>query len=316
MKFNLKGSFFYSRPWKKAMLLFWLVSFSFLFFYLFSIISAIAIYGIKILDVSYLTNYNSPETLGTLKYMQFLNSLGLFFIPALLMAWVSYGSIKNYFGFNSVRPSYKYILAALIAVSLIPINNFLAELNTSLHFPESMSAFEHSLRASEKSAEVLTYAFIKADGLGMLFINLFIMAVIPAISEEFLFRGALQRIFTEWTKNAHWGIIISAFLFSAVHFQFFTFLPRFVLGIVFGYLLLKTGSIIIPIIAHFVNNAMAVIIHYLIDIKTVSSTTETVGSNDSAIWVIPSFLVSAALFYLIVKKRGITTENGNLNTTL
>ena len=92
------------------------------------------------------------------------------------------------------------------------------------------------------------------NSISSLLINMVMIGVIPAIGEEFLFRGALQKIFSEWTKNKHLGIWISAILFSAMHLQFYGFIPRMLLGALFGYTLLWTGSLWIPIFGHFVNN--------------------------------------------------------------
>ena len=84
-------------------------------------------------------------------------------------------------------------------------------------------------------------------------------AVAAGITEEFLFRGALQRIIGKWTYNHHIIIWSAAIIFSTFHMQFFGFLPRMLLGAYFGYLLYWTRNIWIPVFAHFVNNAIAVI---------------------------------------------------------
>ena len=85
------------------------------------------------------------------------------------------------------------------------------------------------------------------------------MAILPAIGEELLFRGVFQRLLTEWTRNIHWGIILAALLFSFFHFEFYGFLPRFLLGVFFGYLFVWTSSIWVPILAHFTNNFIIVV---------------------------------------------------------
>lgn len=85
------------------------------------------------------------------------------------------------------------------------------------------------------------------------------MALCPAITEEFFFRGALQRLIGKWNPNPHFVIWSAAILFSAFHLQFYGFIPRMLLGAYLGYLLLWTRSIWIPVFAHFINNATAVI---------------------------------------------------------
>jgi len=95
-----------------------------------------------------------------------------------------------------------------------------------------------------------------------LLINIVIMAFLPAIFEEFLFRGTLQPLFTKWFANKHVAIIVTAFIFSAIHFQFYGFIPRFLLGIYLGYLLVWSQSLWLPIIAHFMHNATSLIFDY------------------------------------------------------
>lgn len=96
-------------------------------------------------------------------------------------------------------------------------------------------------------------------GTRLLIVNLMVMAVCPAITEEFFFRGALQRLIGKWSHNPHLVIWSVAILFSAFHLQFYGFIPRMLLGAYFGYLLLWSRSIWVPVFAHFVNNATAVI---------------------------------------------------------
>jgi uncharacterized protein len=89
------------------------------------------------------------------------------------------------------------------------------------------------------------------------------LAVIPAIGEELIFRGVFQKIFYDLFKSGHLAIWVTAFAFSALHFQFFGFIPRFILGLVFGYLFYWSGTLWLPVISHFVNNAVPVIGAYI-----------------------------------------------------
>jgi membrane protease YdiL (CAAX protease family) len=88
------------------------------------------------------------------------------------------------------------------------------------------------------------------------------MALFPALFEEFFFRGTLQPFFTKWFMNKHLAIMVTAFIFSAIHFQFYGFIPRFLLGIYLGYLLIWGKSLWLPIIAHFIHNTISLILHY------------------------------------------------------
>ena len=110
------------------------------------------------------------------------------------------------------------------------------------------------------------------DGIGDLVVNLIIVALLAAVGEELLFRGSMQNIFLEWTKNKHAAVWITAVLFSALHAQFYGFLPRMLLGVVLGYLYIWSGSLWLSMLFHFLNNGLAVLFSYLIAKGTISET--------------------------------------------
>ena len=129
------------------------------------------------------------------------------------------------------------------------------------------------------------------------------IAIIPAIGEELLFRGVIQRLFINWTKNAHWGILITSILFSALHMQFFGFFPRMMLGILFGYLFLWSGSLWLPILCHFINNGSAVVYVYLEQRGLMGFSSDTLGAeNQDMLITIACSIAISGLLYLIYKK--------------
>ena len=134
---------------------------------------------------------------------------------------------------------------------------------------------------------------------------MFLIALIPAIGEELLFRGVLQQLFTKWTGEAHLAIFISAFLFSAIHLQFFGFLPRFVLGLVLGYMFYWSKNLWLPILAHFTNNAFAIIFnyHFVADKIQIDFLNEETSVNISAALI--SLLAVALLMFLLHKNTSI-----------
>ena len=114
------------------------------------------------------------------------------------------------------------------------------------------------MKAKESEAMRMTYLFLKVNGFGDFLINLFTIALVPAVAEELMFRGGVQRAFNRMFNNPHVAIWLAAFLFSAIHMQFYGFLPRLLLGALFGYIYVWTGSLWYAIFAHFINNAYAV----------------------------------------------------------
>jgi hypothetical protein len=144
-----------------------------------------------------------------------------------------------------------------------PVIEWISLVNQQLVLPTWMNGVETWMRNSEEQANDITKAFLSTESIPGLFGNLLIVAVLPAIGEELLFRGLLQKLIKKMTGNAHWAIWITAILFSALHLQFFGFLPRLLLGALFGYLLEWTGTLWLPIIAHFINNAAGVLVFFM-----------------------------------------------------
>ncbi len=159
------------------------------------------------------------------------------------------------------RPASTFWLVPLLAAFALPLIQASYEVNRAI-IPEN-SALAKLIRPAEELAEQMTSALLDMPDLNALLINLFVVAVVPAICEEFAFRGVLQVQLAKLFKNIHAAVWVSAAVFSFIHFQFYGFLPRLLLGAFFGYLLVHTGSIWAPMLAHFLNNAAAVTVHYL-----------------------------------------------------
>jgi membrane protease YdiL (CAAX protease family) len=172
-----------------------------------------------------------------------------------------------------------------------------------LKLPEALSGIEEWMRKTEDSAELITNLFLNVNGVGALLINIFMIAVIPAVGEEFLFRGVLQKQFKLWFGNIHVAIFVAAFLFSAMHMQFFGFIPRLVLGLILGYLYYFSKNLWIPIIVHFFNNAIAVIIYYLNHNKIISSDIDKLGSNTEEYFLIIGSFIFTVILLLSIYKR-------------
>jgi membrane protease YdiL (CAAX protease family) len=209
-----------------------------------------------------LENFNQPENLGFLKFFQILQTLGMFILPPLILAY--YLDDKPFQFLSLSQKPAGIVLALVCAVILVggPVIEWFSLLNQQLVFPSWMSPLENWMHASEDQATEITKAFLSTKSFGGLLGNLFIVAVLPALGEELLFRGLLQKLVKKMTGSAHWAIWITAILFSALHLQFFGFLPRLLLGALFGYLLEWTGTLWLPIIAHFINNAAGVLVFF------------------------------------------------------
>ncbi|MCK3683683.1 CPBP family intramembrane glutamic endopeptidase [Maribellus sp. YY47] len=275
----------------------------FLTFLILSLIIAVPVFGFdSLLNLPTLTDLENPESLNFLKYFQTVQAIGLFVLPPLILAYLYQGSVSKYLYLNTSFRGSTFLLVIVLMVFMMPFINFTAELNSRLSLPGWLSGVEEWMRNSEDEAARLTEAFLDVKTIPGLAFNLFMVAFLPAIGEELLFRGVIQKIFTRMTRNHHWGIWISAILFSAMHMQFFGFFPRMFLGAVFGYLLVWSGSMWLPMLGHFLNNAMAVIAMFLVNNGTIGEGMEDYGAT-SYFAATFSFLIIAAILYLIKKEN-------------
>jgi uncharacterized protein len=238
-----------------------------------------------------------PENMHLAKYIQLLSHLGMFIVPSFFLAWWFGRRIFSYLYLNNNPGIRVLFLSGVIIFAAVPFINFILELNMQMHFPESLRGIENWMRQSEEAAERVTRSFLAVDTIEGLLFNIFLIAVIPAIGEELMFRGVLMRIFRQWFRSPHWAVWITAIIFSAIHMQFFGFLPRMLLGVLFGYLVVFSGSLWPAIVAHFVNNSAAVISYYLHHQQVTDDTLENIGKGPHGIFYA---LVSLSFVILIL----------------
>ncbi len=246
-------------PFISLLLLLLLVFAGAFLFSLIAIIVSIPLFGIQPL-MNMLSG--QPPALEVFRLLQIFSATGMFVVPAIIFArmegdsWVSYLKLRSF-------PVALLLLTVFTQLSSGPLLEWFSELNKNIRLPEFLRSVEEWMRFKEQQLEEITKRLLVMNSSGDLLINLLMLAVIPAFGEEFIFRGCLQRIFTRWTRSHHLAIWVTAAIFSAIHFQFYGFLPRFLLGAFLGYLLVWGGTIWLPVAAHFLNNAVAVITAYV-----------------------------------------------------
>lgn len=188
--------------------------------------------------------------------------IGLILIPAVYIRFSQQKLLTPFFRKESQLPM-KALLICLLGVTAIIAMAPITQWNMHVHFPEWLGGFEDWARKLEDKGIVLTKFMTDFDSPLEFVLGLFIIAVLPAIGEEFVFRGLIQHELWRGSRNIHVAIWLSAILFSAFHFQFFGFFPRVFLGALFGYLYYWSGNLLIPMIAHFFNNAFSLTMLYL-----------------------------------------------------
>jgi len=250
-------------PWSQFLMTAFVALVCFLSLFLLSIVVAVPFVGLEgMIGTLSGGDLDNPLTISLLKYFQVVQSIGLFVLPPIIVAWLFEGNVAGYLQLNRKVNTFSVIVAIIAVLAINPFISYVGELNSKMSLPDFLSGFEDWMRRMEDSADALIDRFMQIKSLGALLFDLLMIAVIPAAGEEFLFRGVIQKIFTSMTRNYHWGIWISAFIFSALHMQFYGFLPRMLLGALFGYMLVYSGSLWLPVICHFVNNALGVLALY------------------------------------------------------
>jgi len=231
--------------------------------------------------------------LNNLQIIQVLNQVIGFMLPAVVYVMLVYKRPLNYLGFRKI-PAWSLLgIAALFTI--IPFLSWVTDWNDSIVFPESMRALEAKLRLTQQKSEEVIKMFISQ---GSLFSSMLIIAALAAVSEELLFRSVLQKGLMRLFKNVHVAIIVTAFVFSAFHMDFFGFLPRFILGLMLGYMFWMTGSIFPSMLMHFVNNATIVMLHYLNTRGFIDIDVDHFCSTDNVLVIILSLIMTVAIFII------------------
>lgn len=238
---------------------------------------------------------------------------GLILLPLAYIFYLKKDLIKPVF-----KPDFRYIgsffLAAVaITILVLPIIGVIADWNKEINFPADWSSLETGMRMLEEKAAQMTKLIVQYNTTGGMLLVLFTVALLPAVAEELVFRGILQNDLLRSTGNIHVSVLISATVFSFIHFQFFGFFPRMLLGIVLGYLYITSGNILVPMLMHFTNNAMVVIALNLHAKGVLKVDPESSKDLPTASIYMSLILSSAVLYYCwSVYKQRMNTPQRNV----
>lgn len=240
-------------------------------------------------------------SLNVERAVQFISSVITFIVGGVSVAYLIFENPKEELMMSSWGGGKNYLYGIIALLALLPIVGVLNEWNQGISFPDALAPLEQWMREAEDAAAELQERFLSGTSYLDLIINIVIMAITPAICEELLFRGVLQNQLEKWFKNAHIAVWVAAIIFSAIHFQFYGFLPRMVLGAALGYLLVYGKSLWLPIVAHCVNNSLAVITAWgankLEIMKEVEAVAPTYTTSEDYIFLIGCIFVVGLSYY-------------------
>ena len=235
--------------------------------------------------------------------LQFVSQLMMFLCPALLCVLIFENDGISVLGLAVCKGrGWYFLIGILFFVLLFPLTDWLTLWNDSWHFGGSLKMVEESLRrAGEVSSETVKQ-FLMLPGEANLVLNLLILALTPAVCEEFFFRGSLQRLMLRWLNRPWAAIIITAVIFSLAHGELFAFVPRFFLGAFLGALYYYSGVIWVNVLVHFLNNSIVVVSYYLYQVGAISTEPEML--LHFPVWVVAlTGLLSAILFFLLLRRK-------------
>lgn len=274
------------------------------------------VFGIGLNELeSAITDLTVQRNVDFLKVFQAMQTIGLFILPPFIVAFFLHNNPRKYLYLDKWPSLKSLILVVTIVIFANPLISWLSEINLKLELPVWLNGLENWMRDAEDRAGEITEVFLETKSVGGLMTNIFFIGVLPAIGEELLFRGVLQQLLKRITGSTHTAIWISAAIFSALHVQFFGFLPRLILGGMFGYMLEFTGSLWVTMIAHFVNNASAVIVYYFSE-KGISgeSGVQTNTNPEATIFsALISLVFVVALFRMLYTKPAANQTSGSQN---
>lgn len=222
-----------------------------------------------------------------------------FIIPAVLMWKICFHASPLRAIEANTTPSSKMIgIALIIYFAGMPLLNQIVYWNQEMRLPEFMASFEEWSRDLEKLAEEQTKDLLSTTSIFPTAMNILVIGILTGIGEEFFFRGALQKGLSKCGVNVHTAIWTSAFIFSAVHFQFYGFAPRLLLGALFGYVYYWSGNIWVSALVHALNNSLVIVSTWCINKGLISEEFDMMGVETGG--VPASALISAAVVTAII----------------
>ncbi|MCH7657074.1 MAG: CPBP family intramembrane metalloprotease [Bacteroidetes bacterium] len=306
----MRQTLFYDiHPFVKLIMALFITMVSFLVFLIIGMLVALPVFHLSVFELQEIfSDFENVRNIAVLKYFQIVQTLGLFVVPPFIIVFFLYGEVWKSLQLKSLPEWHMAIRVILIMIIGLPVINLLAMWNLQIDLPQWLNSVEEWMKAMEETAKKLTDMFLTTDSIGGFLINLLMIAILPAVGEELLFRGILQRFLIEWLRNRHVGVLIASILFSALHLQFFGFFPRLLLGILFGYLFLWSKNLWLPILAHFVNNGVAVIFYFVFGADAVEKEINLIGTESSNLIVAMISLVLVTLLVVSVYREEVKSE--------
>ena len=261
------------------------------------------VYGISIFELVEIVDNPASHPNGASAMLMFQGVVQFFsFVIAPLYLLKAFGyNLDTYLNWKVWPGLGLVLLSGFLIILIMPANSLVIDWNANMQLPGFLEEFGKWARAKEDELAELTKLIADFSTVPKLLVGLLVIAAIPAVGEELVFRGVLQRQLHRWTGNTHVAIWVAAIVFAAIHMQFFGFVPRAIFGALFGYLYFWSGRISVPILAHFINNGFTVLLLYLQQTGKIDFDVE---STDAMPWisVALSLILTVGVLYFLYQQ--------------
>lgn len=250
-------------------------------------------------NIEEISKLDSIQSINITKTIQVFYHIGMFLLPALIFRKFFGNPDRDFFVHRKQQEWGVWFTAIFFFIIAYPLVNL-------IHLANLQIPVSDALVAEDAASAELLMKLLGGEGATILLVNIFVYAVIPAIGEEFLFRGVIMRQIALSTKNIHLAVWVSAAFFSFIHGEITVFIPRFLMGVVLGYMFVWSGNIWLGVMAHLFNNVLAVLIINSILNGNLDPEFEMLGTHSEDIaYLIPSILlVVLGIFFLYKKRNG------------
>ncbi len=234
------------------------------------------------LIIGFITLKWGSDSTPVLRIATVLQDLIIFIIPSIATAFLLTRLPATFLSVDKFSSAKRYLLTIATLIVSIPAMNWIIDINANLSLPDSLQSIELWMKERENLAAQQIGLILGGTQVSDLTMSILIVGILTGFSEELFFRGTLQKILLSKPMNAHFAIWITAFVFSAMHLQFYGFVPRMLLGAFFGYLVWWTGSLWLPIVAHSINNIITIIFTWMSNKSVIEIDPNKLGTTTSS----------------------------------
>lgn len=253
------------------------------------------------LSTEELINFSSPDPIPNqsdgLKLFQLISAIGFFVLPSLLMAQALSSHPEEYLGLTQKPKVLNFFLSIALLLAALPIVEALIYVNEQLPF---MGYFSDALDNQRTNQNILLMT--EMSSLGGFAFTFTVMAIIPAVGEELMFRGILQNLLLKMRNNIHFAAVFTGAIFGILHGQPTHFLGLFALGTLFGYLKEWTKTLWIPIVLHLINNGSLLVQMYFFDVKPEAYLETAESQSPETITLLLAIGTAAAIIFYFLKQ--------------